>query len=395
MQKTAVFTVILNDYDTVKPFHRTEGYDYILFTDNEHIKADGWEIRIVEQTDNPKLQSRHIKWISHKYLSEYDTVIYVDSSYQILHRFDKLMEKHFFGGILTSRHANRSSVWQEIDRVKELKFETDDNLEKVLKLFKDNGYKGLNGLWQNGFFIRDHAKETNSFCELLVSLLEGYTHRDQIILPYLSWKTGFKVDSFSYSIILQLLLLFNHKKKEPFRVWHIVPGRGDKDLGAAINMQIELIPDNDWICLRDGDTMFLHHNWPKQIEDIIKEHGNNFDLIGCKTNRLGCNWLLHGGKASQDPNVLNHYEIAVDLHNKHYSEVDYLDNTLAGFFMLFPKKTWNKTRFPEGLFHQNKFIDFMFSHQVYKWGRIGLAKGLYIFHFYRFNKNIKDISHLV
>ncbi len=395
MPKIAVFTVILNDYDNPKPFHITEGYDYILITDNPDIKPNGWKVRLVQPSDSPQIDSRLYKWKSHQFLSEYDIVIYVDANYQILHRLDKLVEKHFNGGLLTCKHANRFNVWAEIDRVKELGAENDINLQNAYKLFKDNGYKGDNGLFQNGFFIRDHRKETNGFCELLYSLLDGFTYRDQIMLPYLQWKTGFKVEAFSYSVILQLLTLHKHKKKEPFKVWHIVPASGDKDLGGAINMQIEPIPDNDWICLRDGDTMFLHSDWPKQIEDIISKHGNEFDLIGCKTNRLGCKWLLHNGVASQDPNVLNHYQIAVDLHDKHYSDVEYLDNTLAGFFMLFPKKTWNRTRFPEGLFHQNKFIDFMFSHEVYKWGRIGLAKGLYIFHFYRFNKNIKDISHLI
>jgi len=395
MPKIAVFTVILNDYDTPKPFNRTEGYDYILFTDNPELNGNGWDVRIVEPTENPKLQSRHIKWLSHQYLKEYRRVIYIDSSYQILHRLDKLVIKHFTGGILTCKHANRCNVWEEIERVRELKFDTNENLDKTKALFKTNDFDGDGGLWQNGFFIRDHKPETNSFCELLYTLLTGYTYRDQIMLPYLAFKTGFKIDSFSYSVILQLLNLFKHKKKEPFRVWHIVPGSGEKELGASINMQIEPIPDNDWICLRDGDTMFLHHNWPKQIEDIIKAHGNNFDLIGCKTNRLGCKWLLHEGKLSEDPNVLNHYQIAVDLHDNHYSEVTETPYNLAGFFMLFPKKTWNRTKFPEGLFYQNKFIDFMFSNEVKEWGKIGLSKGLYIFHFYRFNKNIRDISHLI
>ena len=66
------------------------------------------------------------------------------------------------------------------------------------------------------------------------------------------------------------------------QVHHITPGRSDKNFGRSINQLIENLSDEDWICLRDIDTMPLHHRvFFKQCEDIA--NSGEFDLVGCMT----------------------------------------------------------------------------------------------------------------
>jgi hypothetical protein len=92
--------------------------------------------------------------------------------------------------------------------------------------------------------------------------------------------------------------------------------------------------------------------------------------------------------------------IAFMLENKHWAEVVPIKQNVAGLFMLFPKRLWNKHKFEEGSIMIKKgakqgFFDFWFSDYVLKTGRIGLAKGLYIFHLYRlFHNDRKNKSHL-
>jgi hypothetical protein len=70
------------------------------------------------------------------------------------------------------------------------------------------------------------------------------------------------------------------------KVHHITPGQSDLNWGEAINDIIWELPDDDWVCLRDIDTMPLHHRvFFKQCEDIA--NANEFDLVSCMTNRLG------------------------------------------------------------------------------------------------------------
>ena len=66
-------------------------------------------------------------------------------------------------------------------------------------------------------------------------------------------------------------------------VHHITPGRADLNFGKAINHVIEFLPDDDWVCLRDIDTLPLHHRvFFKQCEDIA--NSGEWDLVSCKTN---------------------------------------------------------------------------------------------------------------
>lgn len=169
------------------------------------------------------------------------------------------------------------------------------------------------------------------------------------------------------------------------KVHHITPGATDKNLGKSINTLIEPLPSEDWICLRDIDTMPLHHRvFFKQCEDIASRGG--FGIVGCITNRIGMVKQLHNGALSEDYNLLNHIRIAEDRYNRYGSEVIEHNTTLAGVMMLFSKKVWlDVGGFREGgIMVDGAFIDYHFSNDVINKGyKLGLARGIYVFHVYR------------
>ena len=168
-------------------------------------------------------------------------------------------------------------------------------------------------------------------------------------------------------------------------VHHITPGRADKDLGRALNEVIEFLPENDWICVRDIDTFPLHHRvFFKQCEDIAER--NEFDLVSCMTNRQGVKYQLHDGICSEDFNIKNHVKIAHDRYNKYGSQVEECPALIAGVMMLFSKQTWEDVgRFPEGgIAYKGSYLDNWLSRKVSDMnGKIGIAKGIYMFHLYR------------
>lgn len=169
-------------------------------------------------------------------------------------------------------------------------------------------------------------------------------------------------------------------------VHHITPGRSDLNYGKAINDLIYDLPDEDWICIRDIDTLPLHHRvFFKQCEEIAES--GEFDLVSCMTNRLGVGYQLHGGEMSNNWNIKHHIHIAHELYNKHGSNViKPPGEILAGLMMLFSKKTWeNVGGFREGgVAVKGQTIDNLFTRSVIKiGGKLGIAQGIYFFHIYR------------
>ena len=182
-------------------------------------------------------------------------------------------------------------------------------------------------------------------------------------------------------------------------VHHITPGKADLNFGKAINDVIEFLPNEDWICLRDIDTLPLHHRvFFKQCEDIAES--GEYDLVSCMTNRLGVEYQLHNGELSDNFDIRHHLQIAHDRYNEYGSKVDEAEGNIAGVMMLFSKQTWEDVgRFKEGGVQVNgSFLDYIFSSTVKKiGGKIGIAKGIYLFHTYReWEENVRfGYNHLI
>jgi GT2 family glycosyltransferase len=96
--------------------------------------------------------------------------------------------------------------------------------------------------------------------------------------------------------------------------------------------------------------------------------------------------------------MLNHMKIGKQLSSMHGSRVEPLNTTIAGFFMLFSVDIWRKAGgFREGKIRmdldgndymkhksKDKFFDWHFCNDAIKaGGKIGIARGIYVFHLYR------------
>lgn len=174
-------------------------------------------------------------------------------------------------------------------------------------------------------------------------------------------------------------------------IFYSNPYSVSKNFGGAINEFCTLMPDDCWIVIQDGDITYLTTDWGARIAASLETNGDKFGLIGCFTNRLAVKGQLHNGLFSEDHNILNHIPIA-----KSYSsfEITEVHHPIAGLFMAFKKSTWTKLK---GFKENTYSFDVDFSVRVRSAGmKIGLMKGLYIYHQYRpLSKNPKtDIRHL-
>jgi hypothetical protein len=175
---------------------------------------------------------------------------------------------------------------------------------------------------------------------------------------------------------------------------HIIkPFDTEKKLGRAYNEAMRLLPDEDWACLCDLDTMFL----TPDAGTILHEYAKIYDFAGmltCFTNRihpLQPDQLLDG-TISQDANVSSHIEIA-EKQKAHLYKVTVIDHIISGFLMMVSKRTWNETKFTET--GKCLGVDNTFSANIRARNKdILRMDGLYVWHTYRLKNGITDKSHL-
>ncbi len=163
------------------------------------------------------------------------------------------------------------------------------------------------------------------------------------------------------------------------------------NIGKGINDTIQCFNEDDWICLRDQDTL-LFQGSGELIEDIVNTH-SDYALIGCYMNRLRATDQLWDKVFSNNTDLLAHLERATISREMHSTLVKEVDFDLAGAFMLFPRSTWSKV----GGFQEKSLIfDRVFTRKARTFGKVGIAEGLYIFHTYRMGSSdpLNDISHL-
>lgn len=168
------------------------------------------------------------------------------------------------------------------------------------------------------------------------------------------------------------------------RIHHVIPWKTG-DIGGGINEAIAATAPGpkDWICVRDGDTMFLTSRWGEQIEEIVADN-SDYELIGCLTNRLRAPYQCFGGKLSSIANVGSHVRRAAVCLLQHGSFVKPLeDGPIAGMFMLFPVRVWDRFPFPE----RSIYFDQQFTGRIRaEGGKVGVALGMYLFHLYRWGQ---------
>src|SRR5699024_64131 len=383
--KTALYTVLFDGYDNLAPINVQ--VPAIVFTDNPDLRVRGWITRYIEIPDVYK--QREIKLLAHKYLPQFDRTIYIDANMQMRQRLDYVLSLHKVG-ITLSKHHSRKCVFDEAEACVSQGKITKSEANKQTK-----NYTANLGMWATGLLIRDNCKEVNDFCELWNDELQKHTHRDQLSIGYAKEKTGISFNEISYQEMARIVNIKKHNP--PAQVYYFSGFRSDKNIGKANNDHIKKLPDNDWICLTDADSMFLLPNYGNQIEKIVKQHGKDYGLIGCMTNRLRGEHQLYKGKFSDDTDIRNHYEIAKELQAEKGTEV-VPTSGVAGVFMLFNKAVWKQA----GGFKENEICcDTYFNKAIRRCGyKIGLATGVYVFHSYRIwekgkQKAANSIKHLL
>jgi GT2 family glycosyltransferase len=175
---------------------------------------------------------------------------------------------------------------------------------------------------------------------------------------------------------------------------HIIkPYSIDKDLGRAYNEAMSRIPDGDWACLMDYDTMFLTPDCGAILHGYAQQWPQN-SLFTCYTNRLheSAKDQLLDGVVSE--NLMLDYHMERAYNQKHFLfQATPLKHEISGFLMMIKKETWNVVKFREGIGCLG--VDNHYCWDLMKAGKlIYRMDGLYVLHLYRLKNGVKDKTHL-
>lgn len=165
-------------------------------------------------------------------------------------------------------------------------------------------------------------------------------------------------------------------------IHYITPFSTQKNYGKELNERISELPDDCFVCLRDGDSLFTTCFWGQQIEAIITANPD-YALIGCVTNRLRSPDQLYNRTFSECGDIGEHLRIGKELYDQHYSEVVPIRG-IAGLFMLFHKSVWERVRFRQNTHLFDKYFCSALRKRRLK---IGMATGLYLWHTYRWGQD--------
>ena len=168
---------------------------------------------------------------------------------------------------------------------------------------------------------------------------------------------------------------------EAIQIRFIQPFSQSKNIGQEYNQCISELPDDCYFCLRDQDTLPLRSDFGNQIYKVI-ESNPGYQIIGCMTNRLRAPYQLVNGKFSDHPDIDYHIDIANQQWYNNGTLVTEVPQ-VAGMCMIFHKSVWDKIRFEEN----SIFFDKSFCDKARRLGmKIGVAKGVYMFHMYRWGQ---------
>jgi hypothetical protein len=200
-----VYTCITGGYDDLQPVASPEpGVAYVCVTDAPIADPRGWRVlRLPQSFDSPVLANRFAKMHPHLLFPEYRRSIYIDGNVQLksgVKAFaDEALREH---AMALFAHPFRDCIYAEATECAAIGHDWLWRFARHMRHYRAEGMPQHWGLYECNILVREHADpEVVRLMELWWDELRQGPWRDQLSLPYLLWKTGFRVQSLGMSQI--------------------------------------------------------------------------------------------------------------------------------------------------------------------------------------------------
>lgn len=195
------YTVITNNYDTLKKPYVSPGWEYIVFSDH-YISDPIWNCTVTSK------HNRDVKIRAHNELHE-NLTLYVDGSIEIIGDLNAFCSEvpNWFS---MWKHPHRDSIFQEAEAVIRLKGMDRRSVYSQMKRYKKRGYNDI-GLAACGVMLRDLSdSKVREICDDWYDEWLLSCGRDQLSLPYVFWKHGYEMDLFDNNVFNKYFRWLKH-----------------------------------------------------------------------------------------------------------------------------------------------------------------------------------------
>lgn len=181
-------------------------------------------------------------------------------------------------------------------------------------------------------------------------------------------------------------------------LWFFTPYSQDMKLFEAWDQYMNLVSDpEDWVCMMDGDILFLHADFGHQIQEYLSLYPDT-GLFTCYSSRSRTPWMMPERNIFHSPSIAEHKKMADYLRRVCGTSVKEINDRVTGHLLVIKKSTWEKIRenVKERCVNLKILsVDTAISHAVIDAGlRIRLMKGVYVLHYYRFVEGANYKGHL-
>jgi hypothetical protein len=198
LKRKVIYTCITGNYDNlICHTYINFDFDYICFTDNERLLKmpyyGVWSIRPLQykELDNTRNNRWH-KLHPHILFSDYEESVYIDSNIDIKndYLFSILeLENDCEISLKIPIHSKTNCVYKECKRVIKYRRENKCDTYKTEYLLRKESFPANYGMTENSIIYRKHNnKIIIEMMDMWWHLIENYSKRDQLTLPYVLWK---------------------------------------------------------------------------------------------------------------------------------------------------------------------------------------------------------------
>jgi hypothetical protein len=192
-----VYTAIYGEYDRLNPQPKIEDVDYVCFTDNGNLGREPWRVIVRSpRYPHPRLSAKYFKMLPHRVLGAYRYTVWIDGNVIIRDSgFPRALLSHAEdSGFALLPHPDRSCIFDEAEFSAQHmpKYRGQRVMEQVHH-YESQGYPRDNGLYAGGLLARDSSRrKVRRLCRHWLRENLRWTYQDQLSLPYLCWKEGFR-----------------------------------------------------------------------------------------------------------------------------------------------------------------------------------------------------------
>ena len=190
-RKYVIYSAVFGNYDSVvKPARVFKDVDYVLFTD-QPVKQAPWRtvhvdwFGTVDDEWKDRRAARHFKAQPGMYMPKADMFIWTDMTHEVHVHPAEIRERYVKeNDIALFRHELRDCVFQEASAVLQYKMDTQDNIDRQLYLYQKENYRRRSGLWETPGVVRMNTPKITQVGMMWQEMMNKYSSRDQISLPY-------------------------------------------------------------------------------------------------------------------------------------------------------------------------------------------------------------------